>query len=123
MINTLRSIIADDSKWFTDIKAFYQHFKYTTTMTEDVVAWWNRETGLNLTPVFNQYLRHVDIPLLELNFDEANHTVMYKWRADEPGFAMPVPGRRSRLLADAPPHSRVANPLDSTHPRPVPGRG
>ena len=90
MLNTLRSVINDDPRWFTLIKAFYQAFKYKDSMTEDVVAWWNTNTGLNLTPFFNQYLRRVAIPTLELNFDESTHTVLYKWQADEPGFAMPV---------------------------------
>jgi aminopeptidase N len=90
MLNTLRSVIADDLTWFSDIKAFYQAFKYKNTMTEEVVAWWNQRTGRDLTPFFNQYLRHVEIPTLELNFDEAHNTVMYKWQATEPGFTMPV---------------------------------
>ena len=90
MINTMRSIINDDPKWFALIKAFYQALKYKDSMTEDVVAWWNQHSGLNLTPVFNQYLRRVAIPTLELNFDEVTHTVQYKWQADEAGFAMPV---------------------------------
>ena len=37
---------------------FYQHFKYQNIMTEDVVAYFNQHTGMNLTPIFNQYLRH-----------------------------------------------------------------
>jgi aminopeptidase N len=90
MLNTLRSIVNDDAKWFALIHDFYDQFKYRQSMTEEVVAWWNQKTGLNLTPVFNQYLRQVDIPRLELNFDQAGHTVLYKWRAGEPGFAMPV---------------------------------
>ena len=95
MINTLRSVLAegrpdDDARWFRLIRRFYQHFRYTTTMTEDVVAWWSRQTGRNLTPFFDQYLRHVGIPTLELCFDESTHTVRYKWQAEEPGFAMPV---------------------------------
>ena len=59
-------------------------------MTEDVVAWWNQHTGLNLTPIFNQYLRHAEIPRLELLFGKTPGTVMYKWDAEEAGFAMPV---------------------------------
>ena len=90
MINTLRSIINDDPRWFNLLHAFFQHFKYQNILTEDVVAWWNEHTGLNLTPFFNQYLRHTAIPALELNFDEATRTVLYKWQADEPGFTMPV---------------------------------
>jgi hypothetical protein len=45
---------------------------------------------MNLTPIFDQYLRHAQIPRLELLFGEAPGMVMYKWRADEEKFAMPV---------------------------------
>jgi len=69
---------------------FYQHFKYQNIMTEDVVRWWNERTGMNLTPFFDEYLRHAAIPVLELRFDPSSQTVRYHWKADEPGFAMPV---------------------------------
>lgn len=89
-INTLRSVINDDEKWFKLIHDFYQRFKYQTIMTEDVVAFFNKETKMNLTPVFNQYLRHTAIPTLELKFDEKRGVVAYRWKTDESGFAMPV---------------------------------
>lgn len=90
MINTLRSVVNDDAKWWPLLHNFYQHFKYQNILTEDVVAYFNRHTGMNLTPIFNQYLRHAQIPRLELLFGEAPGTVLYKWRADEDKFAMPV---------------------------------
>ena len=90
MINTLRSVIDDDAKWFADIHDFYQRFKYQNIMTEDVVRWWNERTGLNLTPFFDEYLRHVALPALELHFDAAKSTMSYRWKADEEGFAMPI---------------------------------
>jgi aminopeptidase N len=90
MINTLRSVINDDTKWWALLHGFYQHFKYQNIMTEDVVAYFNQHTGMNLTPIFDQYLRHTQIPRLELLFGEAPGMVMYKWRADDDGFAMPV---------------------------------
>jgi aminopeptidase N len=88
MLNTLRSVIDDDQKWFADIHDFFQHFKYQQIMTEDVVAWWNQRTGMNLTPFFDEYLRHADLPALELKFDTG--TVAYRWKAAEVGFAMPI---------------------------------
>jgi aminopeptidase N len=90
MINTLRSVVNDDAKWETLLRGFYQHFKYRNILTEDVVGYFNQQTGMNLTPIFYQYLRHTQIPRLELLFGEAPGTVMYKWRADEDHFAMPV---------------------------------
>jgi aminopeptidase N len=89
-LNTLRSIVNDDRRWWALIRGFYQHFKYRNIMTEDVVEYFNRKTGMDLTPVFDQYLRHAALPTLELTFDDAARTVRYRWKADEPAFAMPV---------------------------------
>lgn len=59
-------------------------------MTEDVQAYFNQHTGMDLAPIFDQYLRHTAIPTLELKFDAANGSVAYRWKADEADFAMPV---------------------------------
>jgi aminopeptidase N len=88
-LNTLRSVINDDEKWFSLLRSYYQHFKYQTIMTTDMVGFFNRRTGLQLQPIFDQYLRHAAIPTLELRFDEA-HAVSYRWVAQEKQFAMPV---------------------------------
>jgi aminopeptidase N len=90
MLNTLRSVVNDDARWFAAIHGFYQRFKYQNILTEDVVAYFNHALGRDLTPIFDQYLRHADIPTLELKFDAARGTVAYRWKADEPSFAMPV---------------------------------
>ena len=89
-INTLRSVANDDARWWKLLHDFYQHFKYKNIMTEDVVAYFNQQMRMDLTPIFNQYLRHRAIPALELKFDEAASTVAYRWKVDEAGFAMPV---------------------------------
>jgi aminopeptidase N len=88
-LNTLRSVIDNDQKWWALLHNFYQHFKYQNIMTEDVVAYFNAHTGMKLTPIFDQYLRHTAIPTLELKF-ESKGEVAYRWRADEKDFAMPV---------------------------------
>jgi aminopeptidase N len=89
-LNTLRSVVNDDPRWWALIHDFYQHFKYQNIMTEDVVGYFNQQTGMNLTPIFDQYLRHTALPALELKFDEAAGTVSYRWKADEAGFRMPI---------------------------------
>jgi aminopeptidase N len=90
MLNTIRSVIDDDAKWWTLLYNFYQRFKYQNIVTQDVVSYFNQQTGMNLTPIFDQYLRHAQIPRLELLFGEAPGLVMYKWSADEEDFNMPV---------------------------------
>ena len=87
-LNTLRNVVNDDKKWWAILKDFYRRFSYQSIMTEDIVAYFNQKTRMNLTPVFNQYLRHTALPALELKFEPG--AVSYRWAADEPGFAMPV---------------------------------
>ena len=89
-INTLRSIVNDDARWWALLHDFYQHLKYRNIMTEDVVEYFNQKTAMNLTPIFDEYLRHAALPVLELKFEEAAGAVSYRWKADEPAFAMPV---------------------------------
>ncbi len=90
MLNTLRSVVDDDPKWFAMIHDFYQRYKYKSILTEDVIGFFNQRMGMNLTPIFNEYLHHARIPRLELLFDAPKGKVRYKWEAEEPGFAMPV---------------------------------
>lgn len=89
-LNTLRSIVDDDARWKDLLRGFYKQFQYKNIMTEDAVAYFNRETKKDLTPIFNQYLRHTAIPVLELEFKGDGGEVKYRWKADEAGFAMPV---------------------------------
>jgi aminopeptidase N len=89
-LNTLRSVVNDDPRWFKLIHDLYQHFKYKNIMTEDIVVYFNRKTSKDFTPIFNQYLRHTAIPSLELKFNDTDGTLAYRWKVDEPRFAMPV---------------------------------
>ena len=50
MLNTLRSVVNDDAKWWALLRGFYQRFKYQNILTEDVIAYFNLHTGMNLTP-------------------------------------------------------------------------
>ena len=89
-LNTLRSVVNDDKRWWRLLRDLFQHFKYQNIMTEDVTQFVNAQLGQNLTPIFDQYLRRPDLPTLELTFAEADGTVAYRWKADERDFAMPI---------------------------------
>jgi len=93
-LNTLRSVVDDDAKWFALIHDVFQHFKYQNILTEDLVGYVNAQLGMNLTPVFDQYLRRAELPTLEVAFDEAEGTIAYRWRAEERGFDMPIKAGR-----------------------------
>jgi aminopeptidase N len=89
-LHTLRSVFDDDAKWWKTIRGYYDASKYRNVMTEEMVAYFSKAYGSDLTPVFNQYLRRAPMPVLELQRDAAAGAVRYRWVADEPGFAMPI---------------------------------
>jgi len=89
-LHTLRSVVNDDTKWWKLLRDVFDEFKYRNIMTEDMVRFFNARLGRDLTPIFDQYLRRTDLPVLELAFNEKEHTVAYRWRADERNFNMPI---------------------------------
>jgi aminopeptidase N len=101
MLNTLRSVINDDAKWWKIILDYSNTYRHQIIDTETVIAFFNKASGMNLTPIFNQYLRHVSIPTLELR--KMKNKVEYRWKTDEVNFEMPVDvnfkGQKIRLQA------------------------
>lgn len=88
MLNTLRHIVNDDAKWWAMILKYSETFRKKIIDTETVVDFFNKESGMNLTPVFNQYLRYKHIPVLELKM--CNGKLCSRWKTDLKDFAMPV---------------------------------
>jgi aminopeptidase N len=89
-LNTLRSVIDNDARWWKLLREYCGRFKYSNIMTEDLVKFFNERTGLNLTPIFDQYLRQAALPALELRFQEGDGSVSYRWKTEVKEFAMPV---------------------------------
>ncbi|MFI2742353.1 M1 family metallopeptidase [Zhouia sp. PK063] len=88
LLNTLRHVINDDDKWWDLIKSYTLHFKHQTITTQDVIAYFNKKSGMHLTPIFDQYLRYAHIPKLQLK--EGKDGVEYRWVTDVKDFKMPI---------------------------------
>ncbi|ELV7525191.1 M1 family metallopeptidase [Flavobacterium psychrophilum] len=90
MLNTIRSIINDDSKWWALLLKYSKTYRHQIIDTKTVIDFFNQEAGLNLTPVFNQYLRYVSIPRLEFRHSGTKNQFEYAWKTNEPNFEMPI---------------------------------
>jgi aminopeptidase N len=88
LLNMIRTIINDDEKWRGILRGLNKTFYHQTVTYEQVVGYINEQSGKNLTPVFDQYLRHANIPTLE--FMTIGGKLMVRWIADERAFNMPV---------------------------------
>ncbi len=70
-LNTLRSVVDDDAKWWTLIARLLPALQVPEHHDRGRRRVLQRAApGKNLTPVFDQYLRHAALPALELKFDE-----------------------------------------------------
>lgn len=87
LLNTLRHVINDDEKWWKMILKYAETYRHKIIDTPTVIAFFNAESGMNLTSIFDQYLKQTTIPTLEIK-RKKNH-LQFKWIA-EPGFSMPV---------------------------------
>ncbi|MFD1095344.1 M1 family metallopeptidase [Salegentibacter chungangensis] len=101
LLNNIRSIYDDDELWWKTLKDYTLTYKHQTIDTEDTEAFFNKATETDLSPMFDQYLRHSALPVLQLKEEDDN--VLYRWKADVENFKMPVDvfvdGKEIRLNA------------------------
>jgi aminopeptidase N len=88
-LHTLRGIRNDDQAWWALVREIYDTYKYRNIMTEELIELFSQRYAREMKPVFEQYLRHAKLPILELAWaDEKN--VKYRWKADVAEFNMPI---------------------------------
>ena len=88
LLNTLRHIVNDDQKWWKLLLKYSETYRHKIIDTQTVITFFNTETGRDLTPVFEQYLRYKNIPELEVAVN--NKEVKFRWITDVPDFKMPI---------------------------------
>ena len=88
LLNTLRHVVNDDAKWWAMLLKYAETFRHKIIDTETVAAFFSTESGMDLTPIFNQYLRYTGIPSFDIRM--VNKKLEYRWRTDVPDFNMPM---------------------------------
>ena len=88
LLNTLRHVVNNDELWWKIILKYSETFRHKIIDTETVVNFFNKESKMNLTPIFDQYLRYKKIPGLEIKV--VKNKLEYQWKTDVADFKMPV---------------------------------
>ena len=89
LLNMVRTIINDDEKWRNILRGLNKTFYHQTVTYDQIVNYISEQAGINLSPVFDQYLHYKNIPILE--FTTRDGKTLCKWtNADAKGFNMPV---------------------------------
>jgi aminopeptidase N len=88
MIHTIRQVIQNDELFRRVMRGLNQHFYHKTVSAEDIQDYINKSSGIDFTPVFNQYLRSKNVPVFEYRF--AEKSLLYHWTNCNSDFNMPL---------------------------------
>jgi aminopeptidase N len=88
MLHTIRHIINDDEKWRSILQGLNKDFWHQTVTTQQVESYISEKSGIDLSKVFDQYLRTTKIPLLQYKTDGKN--LSFKYDRVVEGFVMPL---------------------------------
>lgn len=88
MLHTIRQIVNDDEKWRGILRGLNKTFYHQTVTSPQIEEYMSAQAGINLSKVFDQYLRDVRIPTLEYKLE--GKQLSYRWSNCVAGFEMPV---------------------------------
>ena len=88
LLHTIRQVINDDSLFRNILKGLNKKFYHGAVTTKQVETYIAKESGKDLSTIFDQYLRHIQIPVLELK--SKKDKMEYRWTNCIAGFNMPV---------------------------------
>lgn len=69
MLHTIRSIVNNDEAFRKILRGLNETYYHQTVSSQQVEAYVSKQSGLDLSPVFEQYLRHTQIPVLEYKYE------------------------------------------------------
>jgi aminopeptidase N len=88
MLHTIRHVINDDAKWLSILRGLNADFWHQTVTTEQIESYLTKKAGIDLSKVFDQYLRTTNIPLLKYSVN--GKMLSFNYERVVKGFAMPL---------------------------------
>ena len=88
LLHSIRSFINNDERWWKILKNYSTTFTHQIIDTQTVIQFFSEQAGLELAPVFNQYLVHKELPILEWKF--VANKLYFRWNCAEQGFNLPA---------------------------------
>ena len=88
MLHTIRQVVNDDEKWRQILRGLNKTFYHQTVTTKQIENYISSQAGIDLSKVFDQYLRNVSIPRLE--YKTIKNKFQYRWTNCIEGFDMPI---------------------------------
>ena len=88
LLHTIRQLAKDDELWRQTLRGLNKEFYHSTVTTAEIEEYMSKSIGINLSKVFDQYLRDIRVPIFE--YEITNGKLMYRWNDVIDGFDMPL---------------------------------
>lgn len=88
MIHTIRQIINDDQKFREILRGLNKNFYHKIVSTNQIENYIIEHSKIDLTKIFDQYLRTTQVPTLEYYIK--NNSIYYRWVNTVPDFSMKI---------------------------------
>lgn len=88
LLHTIRQLINDDEKWREILRGLNKDFYHQTVTTKQIEDYISEKSGIDLSKVFDQYLRTADIPVFEYKVTE--NVLEYRYTNVVNEFRMPL---------------------------------
>jgi len=88
LVHYVRQVVGDDEKFRAGLREMNKRWYHKTVNSADIEAFWSTWSGKDLSSLFNQYLRHVEVPVLE--YQIIGKKLKYRWTNCIAGFKAPV---------------------------------
>ena len=88
MIHMIRQIINDDNKFRNILRGLNKDFYHQTVTGKQIEDYIIKKSGINFSKMFDQYLRTIQIPVLE--YKNVDGQLYFRWSNCVDHFAMPL---------------------------------
>jgi aminopeptidase N len=89
-IHTIRKAINNDVLFRDILIGLNKNFYHQTVTSAQIENYISQKAGINLSNVFDQYLRTTQVPQLVLHYDKEEHVLTYEWKNCIKGFNLPI---------------------------------
>lgn len=100
LIHFIRQMFDNNEEFRNSLRLMSERFSLRTTSSAEVEQFWSSQLGIDLKPLFDQYLRTTQIPTLEVK--RMNRKVMYRWSDCITNFNLPVSvfinGKKEKIM-------------------------